>query len=272
MKKILTITAIVALVIGLTGCNEKNGADAKRFTIVVEDITHNSYYLGITPPNEEMRYLYSVYPENLLAHETEPDWRVGLEAYIPTTGDVDVTVDERVLPDTKYRVLVAEADQEGNAIGPIESFAFRTEDIPIHEFEIREEDQDQTVPFNGSVGITYFTFGETNTRLQLSWTSEDQQLQVTGSFLLFGEKKVGHFTADDMINYFIIIPAFEIQYGELEPEYMICYRASFDGVRDDETGLYQYEGWMDCYSIELKKAYRVSFTAQCEEKDEQLSE
>ena len=271
MKKILTITAIVALVIGLTGCNEKNGADAKRFTIVVEDITHNSYYLGITPPNEEMRYLYSVYPENLLAHETEHDWRLHIEVYNPTIGDVDVTVDERVLPDTKYRVLVAEADEEGKAIGPIESFPFRTDDIPIHEFEIREEDQDQTVPFNGSVGITYSNSGGTNTCLQLNWTSEDPQLQVTGRFFFFGEKKVGHFTADDMINYFIIVPAFEIQVG-LESGYMYCYRASFDGVRNDETGLYQYEGWMDCYSIELNKAYRVTFTAQCEENDEQQSE
>lgn len=75
-----------------------------------------------------------------------------------------------------------------------------------------------------------------------------------------------------MFNYFIIVPAFEIQYGELEPGYMYCYRASFDGVRNDETGLYQYEGWMDCYSIELNKAYRVTFTAQCEENDEQQSE
>ena len=256
MKRILSFVAIVAVLLGMASCNKKDDVQVQKFKITVENVSTTSAYISIVPPTEETPYKVTIISKNLFdpnAKDTKAInwWNV-------RTGTMEEYKQENLVPNTKCVVAAAEVDEEGNIIGGIEYVDFQTETLP---YQMAETPNDEPIHFTGE----YYYLPDNGFSSVLG-KSEIKDEGVTLELYLYtiGNKAIGHFTTDDLINYFIIICHVKATDKNGDSESMLVFGADYNVTYDEATEEYIYEGWVDMMESE-KQAIRLPFTMNCTE-------
>ena len=272
MKKILSLLAITAVVLGMASCKNGNTTDntinnepeapVTRFKITVDEITATSAHIVVTPPDEQLYYVG--FPFNIATYnwyKAEPEGvKEALKYFGPVQGTDDYTLN--LYPNTKYVLCVGEMNKETSSIvGDVESVQFQTKSMEAQLPEFIEEGQEY-LPMTGSCGFM-----------------ADNLVGFAGEYLLpegDGEKLVlilyvgsdkltGHFTTDDLISFFFIVSYVELKdsEGKSLEGYAVC-GADLTGTFNNATEKYEYKGTVDIYSDE-DGLLRLPVSLQCTE-------
>lgn len=266
MKKILSLLAIAAVVLGMASCKKDNNnepeAPVTRFKITVDEITATSAHIVVTPPDEQLYYV--AYPFNIATYnwyKAQPEGvKEALKWFGPVQGTKDYT--SNLYPNTKYVLCVGEMNKETSSIvGDVESVQFQTKSMEAQLPEFIEEGQEY-LPMTGSCGFM-----------------ADKLVVFAGEYLLpegDGEKLVlnicavsdkltGHFTTDDLISFFFIVSYVELKdsEGKSLDGYAVC-GADLTGKFNDATEKYEYKGTVDIYT-EDDGLLRLPVHIQCAE-------
>ncbi|MBQ6724725.1 MAG: hypothetical protein IJQ84_09495, partial [Paludibacteraceae bacterium] len=163
MKKILSLLAITAVVLGMASCKNGNTTDntinnepeapVTRFKITVDEITATSAHIVVTPPDEQLYYVG--FPFNIATYnwyKAEPEGvKEALKYFGPVQGTDDYTLN--LYPNTKYVLCVGEMNKETSSIvGDVESVQFQTKSMEAQLPEFIEEGQEY-LPMTGSCGF-----------------------------------------------------------------------------------------------------------------------
>ena len=122
MKKILSLLAITAVVLGMASCKNENTTDntinnepeapVTRFKITVDEITATSAHIVVTPPDEQLYYVE--FPFNIATYNWykahEEGVKEALKIFEPGQGTNDYTWN--LYPNTKYVLCVGEKNKE----------------------------------------------------------------------------------------------------------------------------------------------------------------
>ena len=272
MKKILSLLAITAVVLGMASCKNGNTTDntinnepeapVTRFKITVDEITATSAHIVVTPPDEQLYYV--AFPFNIATY----NWykaelegvKEALKYFGPVQGTDDYTLN--LYPNTKYVLCVGEMNKETSSIvGDVESVQFQTKSMEAQLPEFIEEGQEY-LPMTGSCGFM-----------------ADNLVGFAGEYLLpegDGEKLVlilyvgsdkltGHFTTDDLISFFFIVSYVELKdsEGKSLEGYAVC-GADLTGTFNNATEKYEYTGWCE-FLTEDDGLLRLPVHIQCAE-------
>lgn len=272
MKKILSLLAITAVVLGMASCKNGNTTDntinnepeapVTRFKITVDEITATSAHIVVTPPDEQLYYVG--FPFNIATYnwyKAEPEGvKEALKYFGPVQGTDDYTLN--LYPNTKYVLCVGEMNKETSSIvGDVESVQFQTKSMEAQLPEFIEEGQEY-LPMTGSCGFM-----------------ADNLVGFAGEYLLpegDGEKLVlilyvgsdkltGHFTTDDLISFFFIVSYVELKdsEGKSLEGYAVC-GADLTGTFNNATEKYEYTGWCE-FLTEDDGLLRLPVHIQCAE-------
>ena len=247
MKKILSLLAIAAVVLGMASCKKDNNnepeAPVTRFKITVDEITATSAHIVVTPPDEQLYYVG--FPFNIATYnwyKAEPEGvKEALKYFGPVQGTDDYTLN--LYPNTKYVLCVGEMNKETSSIvGDVESVQFQTKSMEAQLPEFIDEGQEY-LPMTGDCGFL-----------------TDKLVVFAGEYLLpegDGEKLVlniyaasdkltGHFTTDDLFSFFFIASYVELKDSDDKTveTYPVC-GADLTGTFNDATEKYEYTGWCE---------------------------
>lgn len=269
MKKILSLLAITAVVLGMASCKKDNTtnnnepeAPVTRFKITVDEITATSAHIVVTPPDEQMYYVE--FPFNIATYNWYKAQQEGvkeaLKVFEPVQGTNDYTWN--LYPNTKYVVCVGEMNKETSSIvGDVESVQFQTKSMEAQLPEFVDEGQEY-LPMTGDCGFL-----------------TDKLVVFAGEYLLpegDGEKLVlniyavsdkltGHFTTDDLFSFLFLTSYLTIEdsEGKSLEGYAVC-GADLTGTYNTATGKYEYKGTVDIYT-EDDGLLRLPVSLQCTE-------
>ena len=259
MKKILSILAITAVVLGMASCNEDT--HLKRFNLTVDNVTATSAHVTITPPDEQMPYVYYLFNEatfNLIKSE-QGGLEDALKIFAESHGTYTDTWDE-LFPNTKYVLCIAEKDAEANEIvGDVEYVRFQTKSM-----EAKLPDDPQPLAMTGE--CWFYNEKKNFIVITGSYPIPDGDGERMSMVLFFVSNKLtGHFTTDDMFGYLFIQSNLEVLDSDnhQEASYAIC-GADITGSFNDATGTFAYTGTCDLISKE-DGLMRLPVTIQCTE-------
>ena len=261
MKKILSLLAITAVVLGMASCSNDD-VNLKRFKITVDEITATSAHIVVTSPDEQMYYVEC--PFNIATYNWYKAQQEGvkeaLKIFEPGQGKDDLTLN--LYPNTKYVLCVGEKNKETNSIvGDVEYVQFQTKSMEAKLPEFIEEGQEY-LPMNGDCGFM-----------------ADKLVVFVGEYLLpegDGEKLVlyiyaasdkltGHFTTDDLFSFIFLTPYLTIKDSDDKTveSYAVC-GADLTGTYNTATDKNEYKGTVDIYSDE-DGLLRLPIFLQCTE-------
>ena len=269
MKKILSLLAITAVVLGMASCKKDNTtnnnepeAPVTRFKITVDEITATSAHIVVTPHDEQMYYVEC--PFNIATYnwsKAQPEGvKEAMKYFEPVQGTDDYTWN--LYPNTKYVLCVGEMNKETSSIvGDVESVQFQTKSMEAQLPEFIEEGQ-EFLPMNGDCGFLV-----------------DKLVVFVGEYLLpegDGEKLVlniyaasdkltGHFTTDDLFSFIFLTSFVDLKDSDDKTveSYAVC-GADLTGTFNDATEKYEYKGTVDIYSDE-DGLLRLPVSLQCTE-------
>lgn len=261
MKKIYSILALAAVVLGMASCSNDD-VKLKRFQITVDEITATSAHVTITPPDEQLYYVAC--PFNIATYnwyKAQPEGvKEALKIFEPVQGTDDYTLN--LYPNTKYVLCVGEKNKETSSIvGDVESVPFQTKSMEAQLPTFIDEGQEY-LPMNGDCGF---------------WA--DKLVVFAGEYLLpegDGEKLVlnvyaasdkltGHFTTDDLISFIFITSYVDLKDSDDKTveSYAVC-GADLTGTYNTATGKNEYKGTVDIYT-EDDGLLRLPIFLQCTE-------
>lgn len=261
MKKILSLLAITAVVLGMASCNNEE-VNLKRFKITVDEITATSAHIVVTPPDEQLYYVE--FPFNIATYnwyKAQPEGvKEALKIFEPVQGKDDYTLN--LYPNTKYVLCVGEMNKETSSIvGDVESVQFQTKSMESKLPEFIDEGQEY-LPMTGDCGFM-----------------ADKLVVFAGEYLLpegDGEKLVlniyaasnkltGHFTTDDLISFIFLTSFVDLKDSDDKTveSYAVC-GADLTGTFNDATEKYEYKGTVDIYT-EDNGLLRLPIFLQCTE-------
>ncbi len=272
MKKILSLLAITAVVLGMASCKNENTTDntinnepeapVTRFKITVDEITATSAHIVVTPPDEQLYYVG--FPFNIATYnwyKAQPEGvKEALKYFEPGQGKNDYTWN--LYPNTKYVLCVGEMNKETSSIvGDVESVQFQTKSMEAQLPEFIEVGQEY-LPMNGDCGFM-----------------ADKLVVFAGEYLLpegDGEKLVlnifavsdkltGHFTTDDLMSFLFLTSYVELKDSDDKTveSYAVC-GADLTGTYNTATGKNEYKGTVDIYT-EDDGLLRLPIFLQCTE-------
>ena len=260
MKKIYSILAIAAVVLGMASCNN-NETNLNRFKITVDNIKATTAHVTITPPNDQMYYT------KLMLNEATFKWYQAQEAGLAEAlkwfdagqGAYEDVWD--VYPNTKFVICVAEKDEQASQTiqGEVEYKGFKT---PSMEFELPNfvEDGQEYLEMEGE----YYTVAKNIISLLVECPVPDAPNQKLQMYLYFvSDKFTGHFTTDDLFSFIFVTPFISLKdpSGENLESYPIC-GADLKGEMDEATRKCTYTGSVDFYA-QGNGLYRLPVKFQC---------
>lgn len=272
MKKILSLLAITAVVLGMASCKNGNTTDntinnepeapVTRFKITVDEITATSAHIVVTPPDEQLYYV--AFPFNIATY----NWykaelegvKEALKYFGPVQGTDDYTLN--LYPNTKYVLCVGEMNKETSSIvGDVESVQFQTKSMEAQLPEFIEEGQEY-LPMTGSCGF----MADNLVGFDGEYLLPDGDGEKLVLILYVGSDKLtGHFTTDDLISFFFIVSYVELKDSDDKTveSYPVC-GADLTGKFNDATEKYEYKGTVDIYT-EDDGLLRLPVKLQCSE-------
>ena len=272
MKKILSLLAITAVVLGMASCKNENTTDntinnepeapVTRFKITVDEITATSAHIVVTPPDEQMYYVE--FPFNIATYNWykahEEGVKEALKYFAPGQGTDDLTLN--LYPNTKYVLCVGEMNKETSSIvGDVESVQFQTKSMEAQLPDFIEEGQEY-LPMNGDCGflaekLVVFV-GE-----YLLPEGDGEKLVLT--IYAVSDKLTGHFTTDDLFSFIFVTSYLTVEdsEGKSLEGYAVC-GADLTGTFNDATEKYEYKGTVDIYA-EDDGLLRLPVSLQCSE-------
>ncbi len=272
MKKILSLLAITAVVLGMASCKNGNTTDntinnepeapVTRFKITVDEITATSAHIVVTPPDEQLYYV--AFPFNIATY----NWykaelegvKEALKYFGPVQGTDDYTLN--LYPNTKYVLCVGEMNKETSSIvGDVESVQFQTKSMEAQLPEFIEEGQEY-LPMTGSCGF----MADNLVGFDGEYLLPDGDGEKLVLILYVGSDKLtGHFTTDDLISFFFIVSYVELKDSDDKTveSYPVC-GADLTGKFNDATEKYEYKGTVDIYT-EDDGLLRLPVHIQCAE-------
>lgn len=262
MKKIYSILALAAVVLGMASCSNDD-VKLKRFQITVDEITATSAHVTITPPDEQMYYVY--WPFNIATfnwfQQQGDGVENGLKVFEPYQGIYEGKW-ENMYPNTKYVLCVGEKNKETNTmVGDVESVQFQTKSMEAQLPTFIDEGQEYLPmtgdcgnPTDGAVLITgvYSFPGTSGEKLRL--------------YMYFAsDKNTGHFTTDDMISFIFMTSYVDLKDSDDKTveSYPVC-GADLTGTYNTVTGKNEYKGTVDIYT-EDDGLLRLPIFLQCTE-------
>ena len=261
MKKIVSLLAITAVILGMASCNNEE-VNLKRFKITVDEITATSAHIVVTPPDEQLYYVE--FPFNIATYnwyKAQPEGvKEALKYFEPGQGTDDLTLN--LYPNTKYVLCVGEMNKETSSIvGDVESVQFQTKSMEAQLPEFVDEGQEY-LPMTGDCGFL-----------------TDKLVVFAGEYLLpegDGEKLVlniyavsdkltGHFTTDDLFSFIFLTSYLTIEdsEGKSLEGYAVC-GADLTGTFNNATEKYEYTGWCE-FLTEDDGLLRLPVKLQCTE-------
>ena len=255
MKKILSIFAVAAVVLGMASCNSNDPeSKTKRFNIEVSNIAATTADLAVTPKDEQMSYAAGFITYNQFRNMEQEGLKNMFKDAYASTGKSESKL-SFLLPDTKYTVLACEMAENGEAIGDIEYYTFKTANVEAKMAEFVEDGA--SLPFEGEVGTIQNQF--LMTEIIGTYTFPDSETRITLDIVVWGDKKTGSFTSDDLTVFAKMVVDVD---GEKGSGYI--YRADFTGKHDAASDTYTYEGWCDIMlDITADECYRIPFNMTC---------
>lgn len=272
MKKILSLLAITAVVLGMASCKNGNTTDntinnepeapVTRFKITVDEITATSAHIVVTPPDEQLYYV--AFPFNIATY----NWykaelegvKEALKYFGPVQGTDDYTLN--LYPNTKYVLCVGEMNKETSSIvGDVESVQFQTKSMEAQLPEFIEEGQEY-LPMTGSCGF----MADNLVGFDGEYLLPDGDGEKLVLILYVGSDKLtGHFTTDDLISFFFIVSYVELKDSDDKTveSYPVC-GADLTGKFNNATEKYEYKGTVDIYT-EDDGLLRLPVHIQCAE-------
>ncbi len=259
MKKIISIIALAAVVLGMASCNHGSNepeAITKRFKITVEDITYTSAYISVEPPTAQTPYKIMIINKNLF-HPDVKDTKAS-SWWNVTTGPIEDYKQENLFPGTKYVVAAAEVDTEGNIVGEIDYVEFQMQTLP---YEMAETPNDEPIHFTGE----HYYLPDNGFSSSIGKCEfEEEGLKLELRLYTIGDKERGHFTTDDLINYFIVLCQVKSTDENGDSEALLIVGADYTVKYNDATEELVYNGWVDM-AKSTTQAIRLPFTMNCTE-------
>lgn len=273
MKKILSLLAITAVVLGMASCKNGNTTDntinnepeapVTRFKITVDEITATSADVTIVPPDEQMYYVYWPFNEATFNWFQQQGDGVenGLKVFEPHQGIYEGKW-ENMYPNTKYVLCVGEKNKETNTmVGDVEYIRFQTPSMEAKLPTFIDEGQEY-LPMTGSCGF----MADNLVGFDGEYLLPDGDGEKLVLILYVGSDKLtGHFTTDDLISFFFIVSYVELKDSDDKTveSYAVC-GADLTGKFNDATEKYEYKGTVDIYT-EDDGLLRLPIFLQCTE-------
>lgn len=272
MKKILSLLAITAVVLGMASCKNENTTDntinnepeapVTRFKITVDEITATSAHIVVTPPDEQMYYVE--FPFNIATYNwflSQPEGvKEAMKIVTPGQGTDDYTLN--LYPNTKYVLCVGEMNKETSSIvGDVESVQFQTKSMEAQLPEFIEEGQEY-LPMTGSCGF----MADKLVGFDGEYLLPDGDGEKLVLILYVGSDKLtGHFTTDDLISFIFVTSYVKLKDSDDKTveSYDVC-GADLTGTYNTATGKNEYKGTVDIYSDE-DGLLRLPVSLQCTE-------
>lgn len=262
MKKILSVFALAAVLLGMASCNNDD-VKLKRFNITVDNITATSAHVTITPPDEQTEYSY--WPFNQATYnwyKTQEDGvKSALKIFVASKGTYDDTW-SNMFPNTKYVLCVGEKDEEtGTMVGDVEYIRFQTPAMEAKLPEFVENGQDYLPMVGEYANVTDKLISIDGEYLIPDGDGEKLALRL----YLVSDKFTGHFTTDDMFSFLFLTSYLTIEdsEGKSLEGYVVC-GADLTGKFNDATEKYEYKGTVDIYT-EDDGLLRLPVSLQCTE-------
>ena len=272
MKKILSLLAITAVVLGMASCKNGNTTDntinnepeapVTRFKITVDEITATSAHIVVTPPDEQLYYVG--FPFNIATYnwyKAEPEGvKEALKYFGPVQGTDDYTLN--LYPNTKYVLCVGEMNKETSSIvGDVESVQFQTKSMEAQLPEFIEEGQEY-LPMTGSCGF----MADNLVGFDGEYLLPDGDGEKLVLILYVGSDKLtGHFTTDDLFSFIFVTSYLTVEdsEGKSLEGYAVC-GADLTGTFNNATEKYEYTGWCE-FLTEDDGLLRLPVHIQCAE-------
>ncbi|MBR6830386.1 MAG: hypothetical protein IKM83_07225 [Paludibacteraceae bacterium] len=272
MKKILSLLAITAVVLGMASCKNENTTDntinnepeapVTRFQITVDEITATSAHIVVTPPDEQLYYV--AFPFNIATYNWykahEEGVKEALKIFEPGQGTNDYTWN--LYPNTKYVLCVGEMNKETSSIvGDVESVQFQTKSMEAKLPEFVDEGQEY-LPMTGSCGFMADNLVGFDGEYLLP-DGDGEKLVL--NFYVASDKLTGHFTTDDLFSFIFVTSYLTVEdsEGKSLEGYAVC-GADLTGKFNDATEKYEYKGTVDIYT-EDDGLLRLPIFLQCTE-------
>ena len=244
MKKVFSILAIGAMMLGMVSCGGgESEPGLKNFTVKVEKLNYHTVQLTITAPTEKSYFAFQgIYKRDFSKEDLEAFKNAHYKPSSLPQGTYLFETDE-LYPATEYLLYLGVVDEKGNIAGDVETFSFKTEDTMHQEVSTVEID-------NG-----YAMYSEAYKMFEVSASNEGGTISVRILIDKYADKSdlLGHFTTNDMVSAYSeatksTIKIYSIPLGK--EAVLDIYRTDFTGTQMEDGKHILYEGWFDAIAFE----------------------